>query len=384
MHQPLSSSFSLGILGGGQLGKMLCQAAARWDITTHVLDPDPKAPASTVATHFIIGSFRDYQTVIEFGQKVDMLTIEIEDVNLQAVEELAVSGIPVFPEPDCLKLVADKGKQKLFYQENQLPTANFKLYENAEEIRAAIQKQELKLPFVQKLRKTGYDGKGVLLVTKLSDLNQLFDAPSVVEDYVEDAKEIAVIASRNQKGVMLVYQVVEMVFNTKANLVEYLLSPARIPSKTAAHAQNLALDIMKRLNHTGLLAVELFIDKTDQLLINEIAPRPHNSGHHTIESAITSQYEQHLRAILGFPLGSTASKIPAVMVNLLGTEGYSGPVKYDGLDKALDIPGASLHIYGKKHTRPYRKMGHATIVDTDVEQALIKAKTLQNILKVIT
>jgi 5-(carboxyamino)imidazole ribonucleotide synthase len=382
MKQTISSSFRLGILGGGQLGKMLCQSASSWDITTYVLDPDPEASAASIATKFTVGSFRDYETVMNFAKDVDLLTIEIEGVNIEAVEELSSKGLPVYPEPSCLRIIRDKGLQKQFFADFNLPTASFKLFENADEIHQALVKGSLKYPFVQKTRLAGYDGQGVLVVKGEHKLNQLFNVPSMVEDFIEEVVEIAVIVSRNQSGEMACYPAVEMIFNPVANLVEYLLSPARINKELAEEASHLARKTAEALNITGLLAVEMFVDQHQNLLINEVAPRPHNSGHQTIESAMTSQYEQHLRAIFGYHPGSTKLKMPAVMVNILGDEGFSGPAVYKGLNEVLAIEGVKLHIYGKKMTRPYRKMGHATILDPDINMALIKAKRVLETLKV--
>lgn len=381
MKQTISSSFKLGILGGGQLGKMLCQVANTWDVYTAVLDPDPEASAADIATKFVNGSFRDYATVMAFAKELDMLTIEIEGVNIEAVEELAASGMPVYPQPECLRIIRDKGLQKQFYTDNQLPTANFKLFENATAIKKAIESGDISLPFVQKTRLAGYDGQGVLVVKNMEDLNRLFETPSLVEDFISDALEIGVIVSRNPEGEIAVYPPVEMIFNPVANLVEYLLSPARISQKLSNQAIDIAVSTAKALNIVGLLAVEMFVDQHNNLLINEVAPRPHNSGHHTIESAITSQYEQHLRAIFNYHPGSTALKMPAVMVNILGSPGFTGPVVYRGLNDVLQIEGVKLHIYGKKITRPYRKMGHATILNASAETALIKAKKVLETLK---
>ena len=384
MKQAISSNFRLGILGGGQLGKMLCQAASTWDIATWVLDPDPEAAAAEVCTRFFNGSFRDFDTVLDFGRQVDLLTIEIEGVNIEAVEQLEKEGMTIYPEPRCLRIIRDKGLQKLFYTDHHLPTAAFQLFENAAQVRAAIEAGKLKLPFVQKTRLAGYDGQGVLVVKSEQYLDKLFDAPSLAEDFVEDVLEIAVIVSRNKSGELAVYPAVEMIFNPVANLVEYLLSPARISQQLADEASRIAIETANALNITGLLAVEMFVDKQGHLLINEVAPRPHNSGHHTIESAITSQYEQHLRAILGYHPGSTRITSPAVMVNILGQPGFSGPAVYEGLNEVLAVEGVKLHIYGKKATRPYRKMGHATIVDPDAAKALEKATFVLNTLRVIS
>lgn len=384
MKQAISSDFKLGILGGGQLGKMLCQAASTWDIATWVLDPDPEASAAEVCTRFFTGSFRDYETVLQFGRQVDLLTIEIEGVNIEAIEQLEKEGLIIYPEPRCLRIIRDKGYQKQFYVENGLPTAGFRLFDNASAVRAALSEGSLRLPFVQKTRLSGYDGQGVRVIKSALDLERLFDAPSLTEDYIEDALELAVIVSRNKHGEIAVYPAVEMIFNPVANLVDYLLSPARISEELAAEASRIALETAKALNITGLLAVEMFVDMQGRLLINEVAPRPHNSGHHTIESALTSQYEQHLRAILGFHPGSTKLTSPAVMVNILGQAGYNGPAIYDGLNEVLSIEGVKLHIYGKKITRPFRKMGHATILDPNAGKALEKAAFVVNTLRVIS
>lgn len=384
MKQAISSDFKLGILGGGQLGKMLCQAASTWDIATWVLDPDPEASAAELCTRFFNGSFRDYETVLQFGRQVDLLTIEIEGVNIEAVEQLDKEGVTIFPEPRCLRIIRDKGLQKEFYAKNKLPTAGFSLFQNADEVREAIRNGGLKLPFVQKTRLAGYDGQGVLVVKSENDLDKLFDTPSLAEDFVEEALEIAVIVSRNIHGELAVYPAVEMIFNPVANLVEYLLSPARINNEMAEEAAHIAIETARALNITGLLAVEMFVDKSGRILINEVAPRPHNSGHHTIESALTSQYEQHLRAILGLHPGSTHMTSPAVMVNILGQPGYSGPAIYEGLNEVLAIEGVKLHIYGKKITRPFRKMGHATILDPNAGKALEKAAFVLNTLRVIS
>lgn len=382
MRQTISSDFKLGILGGGQLGKMLCQAASAWDVSTYVLDPDPEASASGIATKFVQGSFRDFETVMSFASGLDLITIEIEGVNIEAVEMLEKQGIQVFPQPSCIRIIRDKGLQKMFYKEHQLPTAGFALFNNALEIKEKVANGELSLPFVQKKRLSGYDGQGVFIVTKATDLDLLFDEPSLIEDFVDEALEIAVIVSRNAFGEMLCYSAVEMVFNPVANLVESLLSPARIDENLASEAEEVAKQIADKLQIIGLLAVEFLIDKTGKLLINEVAPRPHNSGHHTIESAYTSQYEQHLRAIFGYHPGSTKLKTPAAMINILGGEGFSGPVIYKGLNDVLQIEGVKLHIYGKKQTRPYRKMGHATILAETTEAALSKAEKVLKILKV--
>ena len=383
MKQPISSNFKLGILGGGQLGKMLTTAASRLDVATYVLDPTVGCPATNTCTKVTTGDFNDYNTVYQFGQDKDVITVEIESVNIEALKKLEEEGKQVLPTTHSLSIIKDKGLQKQFYKDNNIATSSFELFESTEEIKIAIENGTITFPFVQKLRTGGYDGRGVAVIKSADDLKLLLEGKSLVEQMVDINKEIAVIVARNTKGETKCFPAVEMEFNPVANLVEFLFSPAAISEAEANEAETLSRSIVEHLDFVGLLAVELFIDNEGKLYVNEVAPRPHNSGHQTIEGNLTSQYEQHLRAILGYPLGSTKITLPSVMINILGAEGYEGDVKYDGIDACMQVEGANFHIYGKKVTKPFRKMGHATIVDEDLENAKKKARYIQQQLKVI-
>lgn len=383
MKQPISSNFKLGILGGGQLGKMLTNAASRLDVATYVLDPTVGCPATDTCTEVTTGNFNDYDTVYQFGQDKDVITVEIESININALRKLEEEGKQVFPDTKSLSIIQDKGLQKQFYKDNNIATSAFELFETVNEIKAAIENGSVTFPFVQKLRTGGYDGRGVAVIKSADDIGLLLEGKSLVEQMVNIDKEIAVIVARNTKGETKCFPAVEMEFNPIANLVEFLFSPAAISEADAKEAEALSRSIVEHLDFVGLLAVELFIDNEGKLYVNEVAPRPHNSGHQTIEGNLTSQYEQHLRAILGYPLGSTKITLPSVMINILGAEGYEGDVKYDGMDECMQVEGANFHIYGKKITKPFRKMGHATIVDEDLENAKKKARYIQQQLKVI-
>lgn len=377
----VTSSLKMGVIGG-QLGKMLIQEASRWDISSYVLDPDEGCSARNVANVYVKGDFRDFDDVYAFGKQVDILTYELEDINIAALQKLKAEGIKVLPDPDTLALIQDKGLQKEFYAKHQMPTSAFKCYENKEEIEEAITLGTLKYPFVQKLRKGGYDGHGVSLIKSSED--SLLDGASMIEDKVDIQKEIAVIAARNTKGEVRCFPAVEMSFNDKTNLVEEIFCPTNITLKQAEVAELLAKEIIENLDMVGLLAVEFFIDTKGQILINEVAPRPHNSGHHTIDAAVTSQLKQLLRAILDLPLGSTALTTASVMLNLLGEEGHVYPVHYDGFAECMAIDGVKIHLYGKKMTRPSRKMGHVTILGNTVDEARLKAEEVKKLLKVIS
>ena len=380
MNKPFYDRFKLGILGGGQLGRMLLQKAADLNISNAVLDPDADAPCSSICDEFITGNFNDFETVYSFGKKVDLLTIEIEHVNVEALEKLESEGLEIFPQPEIIKLVQDKGAQKIFYRTHKIPTAEFHLVENKKE----LSEQLSFLPFVQKLRKGGYDGRGVQIMRTETDFENGFDAPCVLEKFVDFEKEIAVVVARNKNGEVKSFPVVEMEFNKEANLVEFLFSPSSVSDTVKKNAIMLAEKIADNLQIVGILAVEMFVTKTGEVLVNEIAPRPHNSGHHTIEANTTSQYEQHLRAILNLPLGATETIHPAVMVNLLGEKGFTGHAKYEGLEKILAMDGVHLHLYGKKITKPNRKMGHVTCVGFTVEDAYKKATFVKDYLKIIS
>ncbi len=379
-----NNSIKLGILGGGQLGKMLILSTADFDIYTKVLDPDSACSSATFCNEFVCGSFTDYETVVNFGKDCTAITVEIEHVNTDALRTLKKQGVQVHPDPDVLDTIKDKGLQKQFYADHGLPTSDFILVAGEEEIKTKVQSGEISFPFVQKTRTAGYDGKGVKVVKSGADLENLLPGPSVIEKAVAIKKELAVIVAQsdfNQEPVA--FDVVDMDFDPEANLVEFLFSPAQVNEEIKTLAIALAKKTLKAYNLRGLLAVELFLDENEQLLINEVAPRPHNSGHHTIDSCVTSQFEQHWRSVLNLPLGDTTTKMAAVMVNILGEPGYTGSVKYTGMEQALATPGVKFHIYGKKITKPFRKMGHFTVLATKLEDAVETAKTIKNTLKVI-
>jgi len=382
MEQLVTSEFKLGIIAGGQLGKMLVLAASNWDVKTYVMDKDDHCPASTSCTQFIQGDHTSYEDVLQFGKLVDMITFEIESINIEALKKLKSMGKRIHPDPEILETIQDKGYQKLFYKENKIPSSPFRLLDGKEEINEALSNGDLSYPFVQKLRKGGYDGRGVAVIKSEADLELLLDGPSVIEEMVDIKKEISVIAARNAHGQVRSFPVVEMEFNEKANLVERLVCPAAIDQSHEEQAYTLANKIAEALDLQGIIAVELFIDQQDRLLVNEIAPRPHNSGHHTIESSITSQFEQLLRAIFNFPLGSTQLKLPSVMINLLGEPDHVGKVRYEGLTESMKIDGVKIHLYGKKLTQPFRKMGHVTIMDSSIEEAKKKSELVKNQLKI--
>ncbi|AEE53892.1 5-(carboxyamino)imidazole ribonucleotide synthase [Haliscomenobacter hydrossis] len=383
MKEILSSDFKVGILGGGQLGKMLGLAAANWHLPLYFLDDSRNFPAGGVAEEFVEGNFNNYEDVLAFGADKDVLSIEIEHVNTRALETLQAKGVTVHPHPEALDLIKDKGLQKLFYQEHGLPSAPFELFEDENAVRHAVQTGKWQYPFVQKSRTAGYDGKGVAIIRNESDLqHKLLPGSCLLEARVDIQKELAVIVARNADGEIAAFPVVEMDFNPEANLVEFLICPARIDAAIEKAAIELSKRCIETFGICGLLAVELFLTPDQQILINEVAPRPHNSGHHTIDSCYTSQFEQHLRGILNLPLGSTAMKCPSVMVNLLGAEGFSGPTRYFGLEDCLALPGVKLHFYGKSTTKPFRKMGHATVLAENIDEAVRIAKLVQQKLSI--
>lgn len=382
MEQLVTSDFKLGIIAGGQLGKMLVLAANNWDVKTYIMDKDEHCPASGSCTMFVTGDPHNFDDVLRFGRMVDMLTFEIESVNVDALKQLVAEGKRINPGPEILEMIQDKGLQKQFYKEHQFPSAPFQLFKSKNDILESVQGGKLTFPFVQKLRKGGYDGRGVSVITGEDDLYRLLEGPSVIEQMVEIGKEISVIAARNARGEVKCYPVVEMEFNPDANLVERLVCPASVSEEVSLQAQELATRLVADFGLCGILAVEFFVDIKGQVLVNEVAPRPHNSGHHTIESIITSQFEQLLRAIFNFPLGSTKPKLPAVMINLLGEPGHQGPVKYEGLTESMKIDGVKVHLYGKKITQPFRKMGHVTVLDSSIESAREKAEIVKQKLKI--
>ena len=382
MTQFLDSNFKLGILGGGQLGKMLCKETNEWSINTHILDKSVSFPSGRNATVFVEGDYNNYDDVIKFGKEMDVLTIEIEHVNVDALEALEKEGKTVHPRPSALRIIKDKGLQKNFYAEHKLPTSDYGLFESKADILKAVEEGRLKVPFVQKSRTAGYDGKGVFVVSSEAKLDHLMDCPSMVEDLVDIDKELAVIAVRNPKGEVNTFPIVEQEFHPTANLVEFLLAPADIDILIEEKCKNLAVDIITKLDVCGLLAVELFLTKKGEILINEVAPRPHNSGHHTIESCSSSQFEQHIRGILNMPLSKIVQNSPAVMVNLLGADGHTGEAIYPGFDECISQSNVYPHLYGKVMTKPFRKMGHITITDPDREKAKKKAKLVKDSIRV--
>jgi 5-(carboxyamino)imidazole ribonucleotide synthase len=373
-----ASNFKLGVLGGGQLGRMLIQSGIDFNIPFSVLDPDPQAPCASLA-EFKTGKLTDYNTVLEFGSSCDIVTIEIENVNTDALKELQRRGKKIYPQPEVIELIQDKRVQKEFYKKNGIPTAEFILVNNA----AEVKKNAGFLPAVNKLGKEGYDGRGVQILRSETDLDKAFDAPGLLEKLIDFEKEIAVIVARNAQGEVKTFPVVEMIFHPTANLVEYLFAPADIATSVASEADKIAKKIIQDLSMVGLLAVEMFVTRDGKVLVNEVAPRPHNSGHQTIEANNTSQYEQHLRAILNLPLGDTALIMPSAMVNLLGEPGYNGVARYQGFEDVIATPGVHVHMYGKQITKPFRKMGHVTITDADIESLKKKAKFVKETLKVI-
>jgi 5-(carboxyamino)imidazole ribonucleotide synthase len=374
------SDLKLGILGGGQLGRMLIQDAINYNLTTLILDPDPEAPCKHIANYFECGSIIDFDTVYNFGKKADIITIEIEKVNIEALEQLEKEGKQVYPQSRVIRLIQDKGVQKQFFKENDIPTSPFQLANTREDIRNST----FSFPYMLKQRKDGYDGKGVMKINSISEIDLAFDAPCLIEELVDFEKEIAVIVSRNTKGEVKTFPVVEMEFNAEANLVEFLISPSTYPEAIQDRAEEIAKQIANSLNITGLLAVEMFVTRNGEILVNELAPRPHNSGHHTIEGNYASQFDQHLRSIFGLPLGDTRAISNAVMINLLGEKGHNGVAKYEGLEKVMALEGVYVHLYGKKYTKPFRKMGHITVIDQNREAAIEKANHIKHTLKVIS
>lgn len=377
-----SSDFTLGILGGGQLGKMLLYETRKWDVRTKVMDPSAEAPARLACNTFVQGDLMDYQSVMDFGRGLDVLTIEIENVNVQALEDLAASGVTVYPQPKTLRTIQNKANQKLFYTDNGIPTAPFSRFAYTSEIEDSLHNGGITFPFVWKSARFGYDGQGVKIIREWKDLEGLPNVECITESLIPFKNELAVIVARNPKGEVRTYPVVEMEFHPEANQVEYVLCPARIPDTVAREAREIALKVSQGLGQVGLLAVEMFRTQDDRILVNEVAPRPHNSGHYSIEGSFTNQFEQHLRAILGLPLGETDNKVATVMVNLVGAEGYQGQVHYEGLSAVLDMPGVTPHIYGKRETRPFRKMGHVTIADASLERARATAAEVKKTLSV--
>jgi len=384
MANYFSSNFTLGILGGGQLGKMMLYETRKFDIATHVLDPNPEAPCRIACDYFEQGDLMDFDTVYNFGKKVDVLTIEIESVNIEALEKLESEGKTVYPSSKTLRNIQDKGVQKQFYKTHGIPTSPFIIFQNKNELNEAIIRKELEYPFVWKSCTGGYDGKGVNVVRDVGDVIPLPDESCIAEKFIPFKNELAVIVARNPSGEVRTYPVVEMEFHPEANQVEYVICPARIDEGVAQKARDIATKVSEAFKHVGLLAVELFQTRENEILVNEVAPRPHNSGHYSIEASYTNQFEQQLRAILDLPLGSTDSKVGGIMVNLVGAEGHTGEVVYQQIEEIMAMEGVTTHIYGKKQTRPFRKMGHVTIVNKDIAVARKIAGEVKKTIKVIS
>lgn len=383
MDNKTITNTKIGIVGGGQLGKMLALDAGPLHLSLFALDADRNFPAGPYVHGFTEGNFKNYDDVYNFGKEMDVVTIEIEHVNTEALLQLKKEGKKVHPAPEALALIKDKGKQKQFYEKNNFPTSDFTIYDSEKDVLSAVESGELSIPFVQKSCTGGYDGKGVKVVKNEADLKELLPGESLIEDLVDIDKELAVIVARNESGETKAFTAVEMTFNPQANLVEYLLCPARIDESTEQKLETIARDLISAFDICGLLAIEFFLTKKGEILVNEVAPRPHNSGHHTIDSCFTSQFEQHLRGVMNLPLGSTKIKSPAVMLNLLGEDNYTGPALYKNLGECLAMEGVNIHLYGKATTKPFRKMGHATVLGDDIEEAMKKAEKVKETLQII-
>ena len=379
-----SSDFKLGILGGGQLGKMMLYETRKYDIQTLVLDPSPEAPSRISCDYFEHGDLMDYETVLQFGRKADVLTFEIESINIEALRQLESEGVKTYPSAATLEKIQNKAVQKEFYEKHNLPTAAFKRFPNLKLLKSDVNEQKVSLPFVWKSATGGYDGKGVSVIRTEADLANLPDAECIAENLVPFKNELAVIVARNPSGEVRTYPVVEMEFHPTANQVEYVICPARIENNVAEKARKLAEKVSEAFEHVGLLAVEMFQTEDDEILINEVAPRPHNSGHYSIEASYTNQFEQQIRAILDLPLGKTDSKLGGIMVNLVGDENHEGEVLYKNIERIMGMEGVTPHIYGKKITRPFRKMGHVTIVNKDLGEARKIAEKVKNSIQVIS
>jgi 5-(carboxyamino)imidazole ribonucleotide synthase len=379
-----SSNFKLGVVGGGQLGKMLLAETRKLDIKTKVLDPSEQAPCRIGCNEFIQGNLQDFDTVYQFGKDCDVVTIEIENINTEALQKLSDEGVKVYPQPQVVELIKSKIKQKDFYRNNYIPTAEHLSFDGKAALLAAYQEERLPLPFVWKIDTGGFDGRGVQVVRTEEDLSALPEAACLAEKLVDFKTEIAVVVARSEKGEVQAFPTVEMDFHPTANLVEYVFSPGLLSAEIAEKARELACYIAEKLEIVGVLAVEMFETKTGQLLINEVAPRVHNSGHLSIEGNLSSQFEQHLRAILNLPLAPTDTLRPSVMVNLVGEEGYTGPVHYKNIAEVMAEPGVYIHLYGKAETRPFRKMGHVTITAESLEEARERAKKVKELIKVVS
>ena len=372
---------NLGIVGGGQLGKMLLSECNKMNISTSVLDPSEKSPCNSISDKFVLGDFNDFDTVYNFGKDCDIITFEIEHINVKALEVLESEGKMVYPKPKTLKIIQDKNIQKSFFVDNKIPTSNFKFFKSISDLKKSLALNEIVFPCVWKKTKFGYDGFGVKILNSSEDINSLPDSEMIIEELVSFDKELSVIVSRNSDGKVNCFETVEMEFNSISNQVEFVISPANISEEANKEAKELAVKLAESLDLVGVLAVEMFMTK-DKIYVNEIAPRPHNSGHFSIEACSSSQYQEHLRAIFNLDLGDTKHSGCAIMINLVGEENHMGKVLYEGIESIFKIKSANLHIYGKEETRPNRKMGHVTIICDKFEEAYEKAKLIKKTIKV--
>ena len=372
----------IGIIGGGQLGKMILNETNKWSLNISILDSNKNSPCKNLCNGFYVGDLLDYETVLNFGRKCDLITYEIEHINTQALFDLEKEGIIVYPKAETLKIIQNKNSQKEFYKRNELPTADFSFYKSIDDLKIGIKEGKVKFPSVWKKTKFGYDGFGVKILKSTKDLNDIPESEMIIEKLIPFEKEIAVIVARNSKGKIKNFDVVEMEFNEISNQVEFVISPSNISEEIKKQAIEIAIETAEKFNLIGLLAVEMFLTKDNQILINEVAPRPHNSGHYTLDACNTSQFEQHIRAILGLELGDVSQKGNAIMLNLVGEENSFGKSVYSNLDNALNDDSSYVHIYGKEETRPNRKMGHITIICDNFEDAYKKAKNFKNTIKV--
>jgi 5-(carboxyamino)imidazole ribonucleotide synthase len=373
-------AMKVGILGGGQLGRMLLQAAANFDVTTYVLENDPQCPSAHLCHHFTLGDIQNYDQVYAFGKNLDAITIEIEAVNVAALEQLEKEGVKVYPTPSAIKIIKNKILQKQFYHQHEIPTSPFYVTSHSTELLQHISF----LPAVHKLGEGGYDGKGVQVINNESEIELGFNAPSVLEKKVKIAKEIALIVGMNAGGKTIIYPPAEMIFDPVYNLLDYQLSPAKLDEKILWKAQAMARKVVTELKSPGLFAVELFVDQQGDVFVNETAPRVHNSGHHTIEANYSSQYDMLWRILLNYPLGNPNEILPSAIVNIIGAPGYTGDVLYEGLEEVLAMDNVFVHLYGKKQTKPGRKMGHVTIISNDYLDLTHKANKIKHTLKAIT
>ncbi|HXB29959.1 MAG TPA: 5-(carboxyamino)imidazole ribonucleotide synthase [Puia sp.] len=370
----------IGILGGGQLGRMLLQAAANYPVETLVLENDTECPAAHLCHHFVKGDIRNFNDVYNFGKTLDGITIEIESVNVEALEKLENEGVKIYPRPSALRIIRDKILQKQFYKENEIPSPVFRITEKKDDLKKFYDF----LPAVHKKASGGYDGRGVQVLSEEKDLHLGFDQPSVLEKKVDIHKEISQIIAINASGQTALYPAVEMIFNQTLNQLDYQLSPAEIPQHTSWRVEAIALKVVKELKSPGIFAVEIFIDKNGDVLVNETAPRVHNSGHHTVEANFSSQFDMLWRVMLDYPLGNPKHIVHAAMVNLTGSEGNSGNAVYEGIDEILKMENIFLHLYGKKETRPGRKMGHITILSPEKSDLVYKAKIIKQKFRIIS